>query len=169
MVEKAVSQNDDSQHAVAEILRANPWFQALKPSHFQKMVDLASVKQWREGEMIFREGDPGQHLFLILEGHVALEIYVPGQGRKTILTLGPDDVFGWSAVLPVVGTRTASARAVTPTQAVAFASHALRKACELDHDLGFHVFRRLTNVIAGRLSATRLQLLDMYAHDKGRF
>lgn len=164
MAENAVSQND-----VAEILRTNPWFQALKPSHFQKMVDLASIKQWGEGDMIFREGDPGKFLFLILEGHVALEIYVPGQGRKTILTLGPDDVFGWSAVLPVVGTRTASARAVTPTRAVAFASHALREACELDHDLGFHVFRRLTNVIAGRLSATRLQLLDMYAHDKGRF
>ena len=55
------------------------------------------------------------------------------------------------------------ARAVGPTRVVAFDSAALRQACDDDHDLGYLVFRRLTNIIAGRLSATRLQLLDMYA------
>lgn len=152
---------------IAETLVANPWFQALKPEHFQKMVDIAAEEQWDGDAMIFREGDPGKYLYLILEGQVALEIHVPGRGRVTMLTLGPDDIFGWSAVLPVVGTRTASARAVRGTRAIAFDSQALREACETDHELGFHVYRRLTNVIAGRLSATRLQLLDMYAHERG--
>lgn len=152
---------------IAEILQANPWFQILEPSHFQKLVDIATIKNWEEGATIFREGDRDDHLYLILEGQIALEVYVQGHGRINILTLGQDEIFGWSAVLPVEGTRTASARAMRPTQVIAFDSEALRQACEEDHDLGYQVYRRLTNVVAGRLSATRLQLLDMYAHRRG--
>jgi CRP-like cAMP-binding protein len=81
----------------------------------------------------------------------------------TLLTLGPSEIFGWSAVVPVIGTRTATARAVALTRAVTFDTDALQQLCDEDHDLGYLVFRRLTNVIAGRLSATRLQLLDMYS------
>ena len=92
--------------------------------------------------------------------------FISGQGRATILTLGPTEIFGWSAVTPVVGTRLAAARAVIPTQAIEFDSQALRRVCDEDHDLGYYVYRRLTNVMAGRLSATRLQLIDMYASSR---
>jgi CRP-like cAMP-binding protein len=149
-----------------EQLRENPWFQSLGPGHFQVLIDIAGYAEWVEGQAIFSEGDRDERLYLIIEGRVALEIFVPGQGRITILTLGPNEIFGWSAVTPVVGTRTAAARAVTITRAIAFNSRELRQACEADHDLGYHVFRRLTNVIAARLTATRLQLLDMYASVK---
>lgn len=151
---------------LADKLRENPWFQALEPHHFDKLISIASEKNWAEGVIIFREGDRNDFLYLIEEGRVALDIYVPGRGRVTILTLGPTDLFGWSAVIPVVGKRTSSARAMQPTTAVAFDSQALRQASEEDHDLGYQVYRRLTNVIAGRLTATRLQLLDMYAQTK---
>lgn len=148
---------------LAEKLRQNPWFQPLEPVHFQKLVDIAVEKNWSEGEIIFREGDQHDYLYLIVEGQIALEKHIPNQGQITILTLGKDELFGWSGVMPVIGTRTTGARAVRPTSAIGFDSKALRAACKADHDLGYHVFRRLTNVIAGRLSATRLQLLNMYS------
>jgi CRP/FNR family transcriptional regulator, cyclic AMP receptor protein len=94
---------------------------------------------------------------------VALDIYVPARGRMTILTVGPGEIFGWSALLPIIEIRTASARTLQKTTAVAFDSPALRALCEEDHELGFLVYRRLANVVAARLTATRLQLLDMYA------
>ena len=152
-----------AEQQLSDALGANPWFQALEPPHFQKLVDIADLVSWTEGQTIFREGDQDDRLYLILEGHVAIEKSDPGRGRVTILTLGPNEIFGWSAVTPVVRTRTANARAVRPTRAIAFDSQALRQACEEDHELGYYVYRRLTNVIAGRLTATRLQLLDMYA------
>jgi CRP-like cAMP-binding protein len=144
-------------------LQNNPWFRALKPEHFAKLVEISSEMKWEKGETIFREGNLDDNLYLVFDGQIALEVYVPGHGRVTILTLGPDEIFGWSAVIPVEGTRTARARAMQATTAVAFDSSALRQACKEDHELGYHVYRRLTNVIAGRLTATRLQLLDMYA------
>jgi len=152
-----------ARRKLAKILRQNPWFQGLTSDHFQKVLAIASLSEWLEGKTIFAEGEHDARLYLILEGRVALEKYVPSRGRVTLLTLGPNEIFGWSAVVPVIGTRTATARAVALTRAVTFDTAALQQLCDEDHDLGYLVFRRLTNVIAGRLSATRLQLLDMYS------
>jgi CRP-like cAMP-binding protein len=152
-----------TREALADILGQNPWFKGLKPDHFEKLLAIADLSEWPEGKTIFAEGDQDPTLYLILEGRVSIEKYIPGRGRVTLLTLGPSEIFGWSAVVPVIGTRTASARAIAPTRAVTFDTVALQRACDEDNELGYLVFRRLTNVIAGRLSATRLQLLDMYS------
>jgi CRP-like cAMP-binding protein len=149
--------------SVAEALHLNPWFNALEQRHFDTLVSVASERSWPAGQIVFREGVVDDHLYFILDGQIALEIYVPTRGRVTILTIGPNEIFGWSAVVPVVQKRVASARAIHPTRGIAFDGPALRKACDDDHDLGYFFYRRLTNVIAGRLTATRLQLIDMYA------
>jgi len=39
----------------------------------------------------------------------------------------------------------------------------LRQFAEDDHDFGYLLMRRLTNVVASRLMVTRLQLIDMFA------
>jgi len=39
----------------------------------------------------------------------------------------------------------------------------LRAKCEEDHDLGYEMLKRLIDLIASRLDATRLQLLDIYS------
>jgi CRP/FNR family transcriptional regulator, cyclic AMP receptor protein len=152
-----------SQSSLVEMLQANPWFGSLSREHFETFIGLSTERRWPAGHVIFREGERDDRLYLVLEGRVALEIHVPARGRVTILTIGPDEIFGWSAAVPGVQTRTASARAVQATYGIACDAAALRAACERDHDLGYHVYRRLTNVIAGRLTATRLQLLDIYA------
>lgn len=152
---------------LAEVLRSNPWFAALEPKHFEKLLAMATEMSWPAGRVIFREGGEDDRLYFVVEGQVALEIHVPARGRVTILTVGPNEIFGWSAAVPVVRKKTAGARAVQPTRAIAFDAAALRAACEADHDLGYHVYRRLTNVIATRLTATRLQLLDLYAVGQG--
>jgi CRP/FNR family cyclic AMP-dependent transcriptional regulator len=144
-------------------LAANAWFRALPAKHFETLLSGASERTWDAGAIIFREGEPTDFLYLLLEGAVALEIHLPARGRQTILTLGPNEVLGWSAMIPAVHLRTATARALEPTRAASFDAAALRAACESDHDLGYYIYRRLANVIAARLTATRLQLLDLYA------
>ncbi|MDQ7859811.1 MAG: hypothetical protein RB149_13505, partial [Armatimonadota bacterium] len=66
-----------------------------------------------------------------------------------------------------VETKTASARTLQPTRVIVMDAGALHAACEEDHHLGYHVYRTLARVIAGRLKATRMQLLDMYAVGEG--
>lgn len=141
-----------------------PWFQELEPEHFEKMCGIACIRQVEANEELFKEGDPEDYLYVVLEGRVAIDIFVPGQGRKRILTAEPMDVVGWSSVTPVVHQRTAGARAVQSGRLVCLDASRLREMCEQDHDLGYIVMRRLANVVASRLLVTRLQLLDMFAH-----
>jgi hypothetical protein len=46
----------------------------------------------------------------------------------------------------------------------AIQAKALYALCEEDHDLGYLIMKRISNVVASRLLTTRLQLLDMIAH-----
>jgi CRP/FNR family transcriptional regulator, cyclic AMP receptor protein len=148
---------------LSDALHENPWFAALDEPQFEAMLAIATEASWPAGTLIFKEGEPNQNIYLVCQGLVALDIHVPMRGRTTILTLNEGDVFGWSAILPVVNIKTASARAMQETRAIAFDGEGMQAACDKDHELGYHVFRRLTNVVAARLTATRMQLLDMYS------
>ncbi len=149
---------------IAAALQTIPWFQELDPQHFDSLCGITCLKKVEPGEELFREGDKEDFLYIVLEGRVAIEIYVPGRGRQRIYTAEPMDIVGWSSATPVVRQRTASARAVLPGRLVYLDAVKLRQLCDQDHDLGYVVMRRLANVIAGRLLVTRLQLLDMFAN-----
>jgi len=152
----------DPQELIAA-LQTLPWFQEIEPRHFDSLCGIASLKEVNAGEELFREGDKEDYLYVVLEGRIAVEIFVPGHGRQRIFTAEPMDVVGWSSVTPVVRQRTASARAVLPGRLILLDAPKLRQLCEEDHDLGYVVMRRLANVVASRLLVTRLQLLDMFA------
>jgi len=149
---------------ISAALQTIPWFQEIDQKHFDSLCGIACLREVEAGEELFREGDKEDYLYIVLEGRVAVEIYVPGRGRQRIFTAEPMDIVGWSSVTPVVRQRTASARAVLPGRLVCLDALKLRQLCDQDHDLGYVVMRRLANVIAGRLLVTRLQLLDMFAN-----
>jgi CRP/FNR family transcriptional regulator, cyclic AMP receptor protein len=133
----------------------------LDPSQLDRLAEIAAPVSWDAGTTVFREGDRGTHLFLVEEGHVAIEIPVPGRGRTTILTVGPGEVFGWSSLF---GDRpkTAAARAVEATSALALDAVRLSAMCEADPGLGYALTRRILAVVSERLKATRMQLLDVF-------
>jgi CRP/FNR family transcriptional regulator, cyclic AMP receptor protein len=60
---------------------------------------------------------------------------------------------------------TASARALTDVRVVALDARAVLDLCDQDPRFGFQFMRRTAAAIAARLSATRLQLLDVYGHE----
>ena len=70
-------------------------------------------------------------------------------------------MLGWSWIIPPYHWHY-DARAIEPTSAIALDAKCLRIKCEEDHDLGYELLKRFTNVITQRLEATRLQLLDVY-------
>lgn len=146
------------------IFRAIPWFQQLSEDHLNLLADLSHLVQVPKGHDIFKEGEPEDDLYIVVNGRVAIEIFFPGRGRISIYTAEPMEVVGWSSVTPVVRQRTASARAVLDSRLIAMDAQGLRNLCEGDCGLGCIIFRRIANVAAQRLLVTRLQLLDMFGH-----
>lgn len=144
-------------------LRTIPWFNELKPEHLEKFADISHLRSVKPGEVFFREGDKQDYLYVVLEGRVALDMFVPHRGKVRFYTAEKWDVFGWSSVTPHVRQRTAGAVAVMDTSVVAIDAEKMRQMCMDDHSLGYLVMKRMTNVVASRLMVTRLQLLDMFA------
>jgi len=153
-----------SKQELIQELHAIPWFQELSSKHFDRLIEMASLRDVETGEELYREGDRQDYVYIILAGRIASDMNVPGRGRLRLYTSEPMDVVGWSGITPVLRQRTASAMAIMPSRLAAFDAMALRKACEADHDLGYVVMRRLANVVAARLLVTRLQLVDMFSH-----
>lgn len=115
-----------------------------------------------EEETIFREGDHSLYLYIVKSGKIAIEVHLPSKGARTSLTVGPGDIFSWSALVePRI--ETAGARAVEESEVLGIKGGALTDLCREDLALGSVVYRALTQVISARLIGTRLQLLDIFA------
>jgi CRP-like cAMP-binding protein len=146
---------------LTDMLREHPFLEGLKPNYVQKMAEMALEVQFARDQVVFKEGDESSLFFLLVSGRVALEISAPGRIVR-VQTLGEGDELGWSSLL-AQGARTFQARSLEPVRAIAFDSTRLRRACEQDPSFGYDLTQRLLKVVAGRLQATRLQLLDVYA------
>lgn len=148
---------------LSKILRRIPWFVDLSAAQVDCLASIATQQTLEAGDLLFREGDREDYLYVVLEGQVVLEVEVPTRGQVPVYTAEALDVIGWSSMTPIARQRTASVRATQITTLIGFNSKLLQQLCEEDHDLGYIIMRRLANVVANRLLTTRLCLLDIIA------
>lgn len=144
-----------------KILSELPFFKGLEPRYIQLIAGCASNVRFNPGQFLFREGEEANQFYIIRHGKVAVEIFVPDRGAITIQTVEEGEILGWSWLVQPHNWRF-DARAVELTRAIALDGKCLRTKCEEDHGLGYELLKRIVRIIAQRLKATRLQLLDVY-------
>lgn len=144
------------------IIAEHPFFAGLDGGFTGLMVACASNVRFKRGDYIFKEGDPANTFYLLREGKVALEVFAPQRKPIIVATLGEGEILGWSWLLAPYQWKF-HAHAVDDVRAIALDGKCLRTKCEENHDLGYEVLKRFTQIIERRLEATRLQLLDVYA------
>lgn len=128
----------------------------------QALSGIAKERTFDPGAFLCREDERISDLFLIVRGHVGVEMLVPGRGQVRVLTLGPGELLGWSAIVGDHGA-TATGIAIEETHAIVIPSESLLSLCQTDFEVGYLVMRQLAKTISQRLDATRLQLLDLFA------
>lgn len=148
--------------SVHETLRSLAFAESLPETVLDQLAIAASVEAAPSGSTLFREGSIHDEFSIVVDGHVSLEMNVPGRGNLWILSLSTGDILAWSALLSR-GRMTASAVAMTDVQLLTFRGGELRSLCETNHEVGFHLMGRVATALSRRLLATRLQLLDLYA------
>jgi CRP-like cAMP-binding protein len=134
----------------------------LPPHILAELAVLVARREFSPGTVIFREGDECDELFLVGAGLVALDIRMPGRGPVRILTIGQGELLGWSSILGK-GPMTATATALEPTAAYAIPGTSLRSLCERNFEVGYRIMQQTALTLAQRLTATRLQMLDLFA------
>ena len=143
------------------LLAEHPFCQGMEKRHLELLTGCASNVRFDAGQSIFRQGDEANHFYLIRHGKVAIEIHAQERGGIILQTVDEGDVVGWSWLVPP-HRWTFDARAVELTRVIALNGECLRKKCEEDHDLGYELLKRFTQVMAERLEAARLQLINIH-------
>lgn len=143
------------------LLAEHPFLKGLESRYVSLVVGCASNVLFKRDQYLFREGEEASQFYMIREGKVALEIPTERRSRLIIQTIGKGEVLGWSWLIPPYRWHF-DARAVEPTRAIALDGKCLRGKSEQDHNLGYELLKRFSDIIVERLDATRVQLLDVY-------
>ena len=142
---------------------ASGWFGAgLPDAERASLADLADLTTYPAGAVVIREGAAVDSLGVVVDGRLALRLNVPGRDVVTILTVEAGDFIGWSALVPP-HRATSTIVALEPTSVVTFEGSALRAALDSDPALAAAVLWRVLDAVARRLTATRTQMLDLFA------
>ena len=83
--------------AAAEALAATPLFSGLSQEALESLVAELQLIQLARGEVLFHEGDPGDALYVIVEGEVAVQ--AEGPPRVEMARLGPGSFIGEVALM----------------------------------------------------------------------
>lgn len=143
------------------LLGEHPFFAPLEPADRELIAGCGTNVVFPAGSVIAREGDAADRFYVLRDGRVAIEVHAPGRGPLVVATADAGDVVGWSWLVPPHRWRF-DVRAVTDVHAVALDGACLRAKCDQDPALGYRLLRRFSGVVADRLEATRIRLLDLY-------
>ncbi len=144
----------------AQVISDHPFLQGLKAEHLRILIECAKEQAFGPGEILLREGEPANRFYLVEEGRIALEASIPNQSvveMVEIQSLGQGEVLGWSWLFPPFAWHF-QARAVEAGKVIAIDAGHLLAACERNHDFGFELMKRVSQILMNRLQASRLRL-----------
>ena len=98
-----------------ELLRTIPLFAKIEPSKLKLLAFTSQRLTFRPGDSLFRQGDNGDALYIIVDGDADVLVDAPG-GPMTVATMGKNDFVGDIAVLcdvPRTATVTAKSELIT--------------------------------------------------------
>jgi CRP-like cAMP-binding protein len=81
-----------------ELLRTVAIFKTLEDGELARVAECCREEKFESGAYIFREGEAGNRLYLVIEGEVRISRVIPGSGEEALAVLKPGALFGEMAV-----------------------------------------------------------------------
>ena len=71
----------------------------LSAAEMKLLATFSTEEKFREGSMIFREGEKGDKLYIVLDGRVRISKFIPGVGEEALTVLDRGDFYGEMALI----------------------------------------------------------------------
>jgi len=140
---------------IMDVLENCELFKGLNKDEIEKIAGLGHVETYEAGENIINQGDLGDKLYIIAEGHVFLERAIDlgtRKGSAIITILGRGKALGsWSTMLGETHTLGSSAICRKPTKVVVIKGPALRELMLDNFQLGFKILEGLCFILRNRI------------------
>lgn len=135
-------------------------FEGLDLNQISQLAPFMVECSFDKDEVIFEQGKPAEHLFILLSGEVVIH-YKPYDGPPLIVArIEPGGVFGWSAALSR-DLYSSAAVAVEKGNAFRIRGSNLPVLCSRYPETGRIFLEHLAGCIAERLRSTHTQVLEI--------
>jgi len=141
-------------------LETTPFFKELGAEERELLAGICEARRHAKGETLFREGDEAGALHVLVKGLVSFRQRQKHGGEEALMgsVNDPGDVFGIAAVVGDRHLYAHTAVCLEETELVRIDGEKLLALCEENPRAGFHIWLRLTAVLAERLAAAREQI-----------
>lgn len=142
-----------------------PFFDGLTREALALIAQVCTEESHGLGTRIFQYGDPGDKLFIIVEGKVRISREVSGMGEEALAVLGPGEVFGEMALLDE-SPRSADARAHERCRLLVITKDAFDDLLFLHKDLAYEVLWACVRMLGSRLREMNEKLTFLSTSNK---
>ncbi len=143
-----------------EQLQGIPMCNGLTPANIEELVAIAQEKAVKKGATLFKEGEPGDALLVVLDGKVEIT-----KREATLATLEAGSVLGEMSLLGG-DTRSATASASTDVTYLAIPNGPFQKLVAKDNLAALKVVHNLAQVMSKRLALINEKLVDSLGQTK---
>lgn len=154
------------ERAREEQLANVPFFDGLTVEALRMIAHVTTEESYAYGTRIFQYGDPGDKLYIVIEGKVRIFREVGGMGEEALAVLGNGEVFGEMSLLDE-STRSAGALAHERCKLLVITKDAFDDLLFLHKDLAYEVLWSCVRMLASRLRETNDKLT--FLSTTGRF
>jgi CRP/FNR family transcriptional regulator/CRP/FNR family cyclic AMP-dependent transcriptional regulator len=129
---------------VIQLLAKARLFEGVTAAELETLRGAVRMRSFGKDSHVFREGDPGSHLYLIKSGQVKILRVAAGGGEIVFAVVGAGEIFGELSLFEPDGERSADAVALEPTECALLARDPVL-AFLLEHPL--LLLRMLTSLV----------------------
>jgi len=141
-------------------LNDSPLFRNLDETERAQILIIGQVKSYGTDEVIFREGDAGDGLFIVVKGSIRISKR-GATGEEALAVLEPHAFFGEMALIDF-SPRAADAIANQATDLFFIPLKDLRTLIESHHQIALKILYALCEVLAQRLRETNERYMNVF-------
>lgn len=145
-----------------ELLRAVAIFKDLDDAELAQFAEVCKPQEYQSGEYVFREGEPGNRLFLIVSGEVRISRNIPGSGEEALAVLKPGSLFGEMAVFDR-SERSTDAISNGGTKVLTISRADFEMVLDFNRELAYKVLWSVVRLLSTRLRSTNDSLRSFLA------
>ena len=134
--------------------------QDLSDEDLDGLATCCEVRTMNEGTTVFIENMPGESLFLLTKGSIRISKMFAEGDEKTLVVLGPEDVFGEMAVIDGLP-RSATARVAEKAELISFKKKDLERLCSDNATLALKLVSNIVRVFSKRVRESSEEYRDM--------
>ena len=148
--------------AVTDLLRKQAIFRDLEDGELARVAEVCREQSFVSGEFIFREGEAGNRLYLIVEGEVRISRTIPGSGEEALAVLKPGAMFGEMSVFDR-SERSTDAISNGGTRCLTIARSDFELLLDFNREIAYKVLWSVVRMLSGRLRSTNDSLRSFLA------